>query len=109
MFKILDPERTEIMFNSTWSDKLGADGMIRVAATYTVADNAGSVIIARQVMDRHGEACGWCDYKPELLMDYIEEFWHWSGDHGNRVIVDWERLPKATQHDRVKAALAPMP
>ena len=72
-------------------------------------NNAGSVIIARQVMDRHGEACGWCDYKPELLMDYIEEFWHWSGDHGNRVIVDWERLPKATQHDRVKAALAPMP
>jgi len=37
VFKILDPERTEIMFNSTWSDKLGADGMIRVAATYTVA------------------------------------------------------------------------
>ena len=37
VFKILDPERTEIMFNSTWSDKLGADGMIRIAATYTVA------------------------------------------------------------------------
>ena len=37
VFKILDPDRTEIMFNSTWSDKLGADGMIRVAATYTVA------------------------------------------------------------------------
>ena len=37
VFKILDSERTEIMFNSTWSDKLGADGMIRVAATYTVA------------------------------------------------------------------------
>ena len=37
VFKILDPERTEILFNSTWSDKLGADGMIRVASTYTVA------------------------------------------------------------------------
>ena len=37
VFKILDSERTEILFNSTWSDKLGADGMIRVAATYTVA------------------------------------------------------------------------
>src|ERR1700693_399788 len=37
VFKILDPDRTEILFNSTWSDKLGADGMIRVAATYTVA------------------------------------------------------------------------
>ncbi len=37
VFKILDPERTEILFNSEWSDKLGAAGMIRVASTYTVA------------------------------------------------------------------------
>ena len=28
VFKILDPERTEILFNSSWSDKLGAEGMI---------------------------------------------------------------------------------
>jgi tyrosyl-tRNA synthetase len=37
VFKILDPERTEILFNSTWSDTLGAAGMIRIASTYTVA------------------------------------------------------------------------
>ena len=37
VFKILDPARTEILFNSTWSDKLGAEGMIRLAARYTVA------------------------------------------------------------------------
>jgi tyrosyl-tRNA synthetase len=37
VFKILDPERTEILFNSEWSDKLGAAGMIRIASTYTVA------------------------------------------------------------------------
>ena len=37
VFKILDPQRTEILFNSTWSDKLGAEGMIRLAARYTVA------------------------------------------------------------------------
>jgi tyrosyl-tRNA synthetase len=36
-FKILDPERTDILFNSEWSDKLGAEGMIRLAARYTVA------------------------------------------------------------------------
>jgi tyrosyl-tRNA synthetase len=36
-FKILDPERTQILFNSAWSDKLGAEGMIRLAARYTVA------------------------------------------------------------------------
>src|SRR5690348_20451 len=36
-FKILDPEKTQILFNSEWSDKLGAEGMIRLAARYTVA------------------------------------------------------------------------
>ena len=37
VFKILDPAKTEILFNSAWSDKLGAEGMIRLAARYTVA------------------------------------------------------------------------
>jgi tyrosyl-tRNA synthetase len=37
VFKILDPERTQILFNSEWSDKLGAEGMIRLAARYTLA------------------------------------------------------------------------
>jgi tyrosyl-tRNA synthetase len=36
-FKILDADRTQILFNSEWSDKLGAEGMIRLAARYTVA------------------------------------------------------------------------
>ena len=36
-FKILDPQNTQILFNSEWSDKLGAEGMIRLAARYTVA------------------------------------------------------------------------
>ena len=37
VFKILDPEKTQILFNSEWSDKLGAEGIIRLAARYTVA------------------------------------------------------------------------
>jgi tyrosyl-tRNA synthetase len=37
VFKILDANRTEILFNSKWSDELGAAGMIRLAATWTVA------------------------------------------------------------------------
>jgi tyrosyl-tRNA synthetase len=37
VFKILDPEKTQILFNSEWSDKLGAEGMIRLASRYTVA------------------------------------------------------------------------
>lgn len=37
VFKILDPTRTEICFNSQWFDQLGAAGMIRLAAQHTVA------------------------------------------------------------------------
>ncbi len=37
MAKILDPRKTQVLFNSKWSDKLGAEGMIRLAARYTVA------------------------------------------------------------------------
>lgn len=37
VFKILDPDKTEICFNSTWFEPLGASGMIRLAALHTVA------------------------------------------------------------------------
>ena len=37
VFKILDPEKTQVFYNSEWSDKLGAEGMIRLASRYTVA------------------------------------------------------------------------
>src|SRR5437868_5576125 len=37
VFKVLDADRTEILFNSTWSAQLGAAGMIKLAATSTVA------------------------------------------------------------------------
>ena len=37
VFKILDPERTEICFNSKWMNALGAAGMIEIAAQHTVA------------------------------------------------------------------------
>jgi tyrosyl-tRNA synthetase len=35
--KVLDPERTEIRYNSEWSEPLGAAGMIKLAARYTLA------------------------------------------------------------------------
>jgi tyrosyl-tRNA synthetase len=37
VFKILDPARTEIRFNSEWMEKLGAEGLIRLAAKSTVS------------------------------------------------------------------------
>ena len=37
VFKILDPVKTEVAFNSTWMDKLTSVDMIRLAAKYNVA------------------------------------------------------------------------
>ncbi|MDP8161966.1 tyrosine--tRNA ligase [Pasteurella skyensis] len=37
IFKILDPEKTKVVFNSDWLNQLGTEGMIRLASNYTVA------------------------------------------------------------------------
>ncbi|MGB4467910.1 MAG: tyrosine--tRNA ligase [Azovibrio sp.] len=37
VFKILDPDKTEVVFNSSWFETLGASGMIKLAAQHTVA------------------------------------------------------------------------
>ena len=37
VFKILKPEQTEVVFNSKWLTALGAAGMLKLAASYTVA------------------------------------------------------------------------
>lgn len=37
VFKILKPEQTEVVFNSSWMDKLNAADLIKLAATHTVA------------------------------------------------------------------------
>ena len=37
VFKVLDPERTTIVFNSSWLESLGTTGIIKLSAKYTVA------------------------------------------------------------------------
>ena len=37
VFKILDPEKTQIMFNSKWLEALGASGLVELASTFNVA------------------------------------------------------------------------
>ncbi|WP_019030144.1 tyrosine--tRNA ligase [Colwellia piezophila] len=37
VFKILDPAKTTVVFNSTWMEKLGAAGMLKLASRQTVA------------------------------------------------------------------------
>ncbi len=36
-FKILDPEKTTLLFNSSWIEKLGTKGIVELSAKYTVA------------------------------------------------------------------------
>ena len=37
VFKILDPQKTEVAFNSAWLGKMDATGFIKLASSYTVA------------------------------------------------------------------------
>ena len=37
VFRILDPDRTQVVFNSAWMDRLTSADMVRLAATHTVA------------------------------------------------------------------------
>ena len=37
VFKILDPQLTDVRFNSEWSNKLGAEGIIKLASQYNLA------------------------------------------------------------------------
>ena len=37
VFKILDPNKTQVVFNSTWMSEVGAAGMVQLAAKHTVA------------------------------------------------------------------------
>lgn len=37
IFKILNPQKTKIVFNSDWLSQLGTEGMIRLSSNYTVA------------------------------------------------------------------------
>src|SRR6266581_5298236 len=37
VFKILDPEKTKVVFNSTWLNELGSSGMIALASKCTMA------------------------------------------------------------------------
>jgi tyrosyl-tRNA synthetase len=50
--KVLDPERTEIRYNSEWCEPLGAAGMIRLASRYTVARMLERDDFAKRFRDR---------------------------------------------------------
>jgi tyrosyl-tRNA synthetase len=61
IFKLLDPEKTEIRFNSEWMEKLGADGFVRLASHVTV----------RQILERDDFAKRYSQEKPISLHELL--------------------------------------
>ncbi len=61
IFKLLDPEKTEIRFNAEWMDKLGSDGFIRLASHVTV----------KQILERDDFAKRLADERPIALHELL--------------------------------------
>ncbi|MDR3157408.1 MAG: tyrosine--tRNA ligase [Zoogloeaceae bacterium] len=61
VFKILDPNKTEVLFNSAWFDTLGASGMIRLAARHTVA----------RMLERDDFAKRYADGQPIAVHEFL--------------------------------------
>src|SRR5215217_403484 len=61
IFKLLDPEKTEIRFNSEWMDKLGAAGFIRLASHVTV----------KQILERDDFSKRLSEEKPVALHELL--------------------------------------
>ena len=55
---VLDPDKTEIRYNSEWSDPLGARGMIQLAAQLHRGAHDGAQRLRRALQGRHADlAC----------------------------------------------------
>lgn len=61
IFKLLDPDKTEMRFNSEWIDKLGSDGFIRLAAHVTV----------KQILERDDFAKRLAEERPIALHELL--------------------------------------
>jgi tyrosyl-tRNA synthetase len=61
VFKVLDPARTEVVFNSSWMDKFSAVDLIRLAATHTVA----------QMLERDDFSKRYTNKQPIALHEFI--------------------------------------
>ncbi len=61
IFKLLDPNSTEIRFNSEWMDKLGSDGFVRLASHVTV----------KQILERDDFAKRLTEERPIALHELL--------------------------------------
>jgi len=91
IFKLLDPERTEIRFNSEWMDALGSDGFIRLASHVTV----------KQILERDDFQKRLAEERPvvdEALVKAAVEELQW---------VEYSDRPKTEQHHETTGEFAP--
>lgn len=68
VFKILDPKKTVIMFNSKWSNELGAAGMIELTSTFSVARMLERDDFEKRI--KAGSSISICEFMYPLLQGY---------------------------------------
>ncbi|OUT18397.1 tyrosine--tRNA ligase [Campylobacter concisus] len=68
VFKILDPKKTVIMFNSKWSNELGAAGMIELTSTFSVARMLERDDFEKRI--KSGSPISICEFMYPLLQGY---------------------------------------
>jgi tyrosyl-tRNA synthetase len=61
VFKVLDPQKTEVLFNSVWGNALGSAGMIKLASTYTVA----------RILERDDFAKRFAEQRPISIHEFL--------------------------------------
>ncbi|MGF7441765.1 tyrosine--tRNA ligase [Campylobacter concisus] len=68
VFKILDPKKTVIMFNSKWSNELGAAGIIELTSTFSVARMLERDDFEKRI--KAGSPISICEFMYPLLQGY---------------------------------------
>lgn len=68
VFQILDPKKTVIMFNSKWSNELGAAGMIELTSTFSVARMLERDDFEKRI--KAGSPISICEFMYPLLQGY---------------------------------------
>ena len=68
VFKILDPKKTVIMFNSKWSNELGTAGMIELTSTFSVARMLERDDFEKRI--KSGSPISICEFMYPLLQGY---------------------------------------
>ena len=68
VFKIFDPKKTVIMFNSKWSNELGAAGMIELTSTFSVARMLERDDFEKRI--KSGSPISICEFMYPLLQGY---------------------------------------